>query len=119
MAAPNIVAVQNINGNTALLNVTTVAANVVANPVNSGKVLKINTIMISNIDGANTANITAEYTRSGIIYYLASTIDVPGDTTLVLLSKDTSIYLEEGDFIRLKAGANNDLHAICSFEEIS
>jgi hypothetical protein len=27
--------------------------------------------------------------------------------------------LEEGDFIEIKADANNDIHAVCSFEELS
>jgi hypothetical protein len=119
MAAPNIVNVTTIRGNTALLNVTTTSSNIVANPAASGKVFKINTILITNVDGANTANITAEYWRASIAYNLAYTMDVPADSTLVLLSKDTSIYVEEGDYIRLKASVDNDLHALCSYEELS
>jgi hypothetical protein len=119
MAAPNIVGVSTIRGNTALLNVITVAANVVANPASSGKVFKINTLIVANIDGTNSADITAEFVRGGIAYDIASTIAVPPDASLVVLSKDTSIYLEEGDFIQLIASANNDLSAICSYEEIS
>jgi hypothetical protein len=30
-----------------------------------------------------------------------------------------SIYLEEGDDLRLTASANSDLEAVCSYEEIS
>lgn len=119
MAQPNIVNVTTIRGNTALMNVTTVSTNVVVNPVSSDKVFKINTILISNIDGTNAADITAEFWRGGIFYDIASTIVVPADSTLVLISKDTSIYLEEGDYIRLQASANNDLNAIVSYEEIS
>jgi hypothetical protein len=119
MAAPNIVNVTTIRGNTAVLNVITVSSNIVANPASSGKVFKINTLLITNVDGSNTANITAEYWRGGFGYDLAYTMDVPADSTLVLLSKDTSIYVEEGDYIRLQASANNDLHAICSYEELS
>lgn len=119
MAQPNIVNVGTIRGNTALMNVTTVASNVVVNPASSNKVYKINTLLIANIDGTNAADITAELWRSGIAYDIASTIAVPADSTLVLLSKDTSIYLEEGDYIRLQASANNDLNAILSYEEIS
>lgn len=119
MAQPNIVNVGTIRGNTALMNVITVASNVVVNPASSNKVYKINTLLISNIDGTNAADITAEFWRAGIFYDIASTITVPADSTLVLISKDTSIYLEEGDYIRLQASANNDLNAILSYEEIS
>jgi hypothetical protein len=37
----------------------------------------------------------------------------------VILSKDTPLYLEEGDAIRCLASAAGDLQAICSYEEIS
>jgi hypothetical protein len=37
----------------------------------------------------------------------------------VVITKDTSIYLEEGDSVRLTASANGDLTGICSYEEIS
>lgn len=119
MAAPNIVNVSNIRGNTAVMNVTTVASNVVSNEVSSNKVYKINTLIVSNIDGTNSADITASLFRGAIEYRLASTIAVPADASLVIISKDTSIYLEEGDYMRLTASANNDLNAICSYEEIS
>lgn len=119
MAQPNIVNVTTIRGNTALMNVTTVSTNVVVNAASSNKVYKVNTLLISNIDGTNSADISAEFWRSGIAYDIASTIAVPADASLVLISKDTSIYLEEGDYIRLQASANNDLNAILSYEEIT
>jgi hypothetical protein len=119
MAAPNIVNVTTIRGNTAVLNVTTVSANIVANPASSNKVFKINTLLVANIDGTSAADITVEFVRGGVAFNVASTITVPADASLVVLSKDTSIYLEESDFIQLRASANNDLHAICSYEEIS
>lgn len=119
MAQPNIVNVTTIRGNTAVQNVSTVTANVVVNPASSNKVFKINTLMVSNIDGANTGDITASLFVAGIEYRIASTITVPADATLVIISKDTSIYLEEDESIRLTASANGRLHAICSYEEIS
>lgn len=119
MAQPNIVNVTTIRGNTAVLNVTTVATNVVSNIASSNKVYKINTLLISNIDGANSADITASLFKSGVEYRIASTIAVPADASLIVLSKDTAIYLEESDFIRLTASANSRLHGICSYEEIS
>lgn len=118
MAQPNIVNVTTIRGNTAVLNVSTVAANVVANPASSNRVLKINTLLISNMDGTNSADITASLFKVGVEIKIGHTIAVPADSTLVMLSKDTSIYLEETDYIRLAASANGRLHAICSYEEI-
>jgi hypothetical protein len=55
--------------------------------------------------------------RSSTPYRIASTIVVPADATLDILSKP--IYLEEGDDLRLTANASGDLEAVCSYEEIS
>lgn len=120
MAAPNIVNVATITGKTAGLAVTTSATAIVMNPASSGKVFKINSLIISNIDGTAAADITADvYKNQTTAFRIAFTIAVPADATLVIISKDTSIYLEENDSIRLTASANSDLEAVCSYEEIS
>jgi hypothetical protein len=55
--------------------------------------------------------------RSSTAYPIASTISVPADATLDIMSK--AIYLEEGDTLRCTASAAGDLTAVCSYEEIS
>lgn len=127
MAAPNIVAVANINGKSNVANITTVSSSVIVNPVNSSKVFKINTIIISNVDGTNSGNVSvdlfkfgAQNTSTGLgnaTYAIANTITVPAKSSLDLLSK--TLYLEEGDQIKVKGDANNRLHFISSFEELS
>lgn len=119
MAAPNIVGVTTITGKTAVQAVTTVATAIVSNSAASGKVFKINSLVVANVDGTSAADITVDVFRSSVAYRLASTIAVPADATLVVISKDTAIYLEEGDSIRCTASANGDLEAVCSYEEIS
>lgn len=119
MAAPNIVSVATITGKTDVLNATTVATAVTTNSAASGQVYKINTVIVSNIDGTNDADITLDLYRSNTAYNIVSTVTVPADSTLVALSKENSIYLEEGDAIRATASANNDLQVLCSYEVIS
>jgi hypothetical protein len=119
MAAPNIVNVSVITGKTAVANVTTVATDIVSNGAGSNKVFKINALIVANVDGTNAADITASVYRNSIEYDVAATVTVPADATLVVISKDTALYLEEGDSIRLTASANSDLQAVCSYEEIS
>lgn len=120
MAAPNIVNVTSIYGKVQGLSVTTTPTAIITNSSGSNKVLKINTLMISNIDGVNTADITVElYKNQTSIFDLASTVTVPADATLIIISKDNSIYLEENDSLRVFASANGDLDAVCSYEEIS
>jgi len=119
MAAPNIVNVVTITGKTAVQNVTTVATDIVTNSAASGKVYKINSLIISNVDGTNASDITVDLYRNSIPYRLAYTITVPADTSFTAITKDATLYLEEGDSLRCAASANNDLEAVCSYEEIS
>ena len=117
MAAPNIVNVGTITGKTAVLAVTTTATAIVTNSAASGKVFKVNALYVSNVDGTNAADVNVDLYRSSTAYHIAKTISVPADATLDIISK--SIYLEEGDSLRITASANSDLGAVCSYEEIS
>jgi hypothetical protein len=117
MAAPNILAATNHYSKTAVLVVTTSATAILTNSGSSGKVLRVNGLWVSNVDGAVAADVTVDLYRSSVAYRLAFTVSVPADATIDLLSK--TLALEEGDSLRLTASANGDLEAICSYEEIS
>lgn len=117
MAAPNIVNVTAIYGRTAVQQVGTSATAIVTNTAGSGKVLKVNALYISNVDGAVAADIDVDIFRDSTAYRIARTISVPADSTLDIISK--SIYLEEGDTLRLTASVAGDLEAVCSYEEIN
>ena len=117
MAAPNIVEVADIRGKTAVQEVDDTPTAIVSNGSASGKVLKINALYVSNVDGTNNADITVDIFRGGTAYRIASTIVVPADATLDILSK--AVYLEEGDDLRLTADVTDALEAVCSYEEIS
>ena len=120
MANPNIVGLTSVYGKVVGMAVTTGLSGIVTNFSSSNKILKINSLIISNVDGTNAADITATvYKNQATEYKLANTISVPADATLVIISKDTFIYLEENDSIRLSASALSDLEAVCSYEEIS
>ena len=123
MANPNIVSVASIYGKTVYdTDVATSAASLVSNAASSGKILKINSLIIANIDGTNSADITVTLRNaagSSTYSTLASTIAVPNDATLVVISKDTAIYLEEDMSLYVLASAAGDLSATCSYEEIS
>jgi hypothetical protein len=119
MAAPNIVNVSSITGKTTPLIVTTANQDIVSNALSSNRLLKINSVLVSNINGASAAQITVSLIRASTEYRLASTIFVPANASLVVVSKDAQIYLEEGDSLRVIGSANNFLHAICSYEIIT
>ena len=65
----------------------------------------------------NNADLNVDLYRSSTAYHIAKTVVVPADATLDVISK--SIYLEEGDSLRLTANANSDLEAVCSYEIIA
>jgi len=119
MANPNIINATSIYGKSAGLGLGTVGSAIVSNPTSSGKIIKINTLTVANVDGTNAADLTAYVSKAGTNYMLAWTVSVPADATLVLISKDTSIYLEENNTLYLYASATLDLQAFCSYEEIS
>jgi hypothetical protein len=97
--------------------VGTSATAIVTNSSGSGKVFKVNALYVANIDGTNSADITVDLFRSSTAYAIASTITVPADASLDVISK--ALYLEEGDVLRCTASASGDLTAVCSYEEIS
>lgn len=119
MTAPNIVNVATITGKTAVQSVGTSATAIVSNGASSGQVFKINSLVIANVDGTNNATVTVDLFRSSTAYHIAKTVTVPADASLVVISKETAIYLEEGDSLRVTASAAGDLQAVCSYEEIS
>ena len=119
MTAPNIVEVATITGKTAVQLIGTSATAIVSNSAASGKVFKINTILVSNIDGTNSADVTVDYYNGSTGFKIANTIAVPADSTLVLTDKNNVLYLEENTKIRGGASAASDLEIIISYEEIS
>ena len=123
MANPNIVNVTSILGNTLSVAVGTSATQLASNAASSGKVFKINSILIANIDGTAAADVTVNiYSAAalgGTATAIASTISVPADATLILIDKTTMFYLLENQSIGAIASAAGDLVATISFEEIT
>ena len=120
MAAPNIVNVATITGITTGRALTTsTSTNLVMNPASSGKVFKINSIIVANVDGSSAADVTLFYYDGSTNFGIANVVTVPAKTTLVALDKNAAIYLEEGCQLRGGASANSDLEAVITYEEIS
>lgn len=123
MAAPNIVNVTSIVGNSLSVAVGTSATQLASNAASSNKVFKINSIVVANIDGTNAADITVNIYSAAALggspIAIVSTISVPADATLIVTDKTTSFYLLENQSIGAIAGTAGDLVATISFEEIT
>ena len=127
MANPNIVSVSSIYGGNAGWNLSnTTTATLLT--VDAEKIVKINRITCANVDGTNAAdlNLYVDGMGSGAsgvtptggdaTVYLAKTISVPADSTLVV--SDTPIYLMEADVLKGGASAASDLELFVSYESI-
>ena len=117
MAAPNILSASIITGKQygAALDTTT-STSLVANAASSDDLYKINSIIVSNVDGTNSCNATVSWYDGSNDRHIAKTVAVPANSTLVLLGKDSPIYLEEGHSIRGGASANSDLEILICYE---
>jgi hypothetical protein len=120
---PNIVNVTTIYGNTSTVALsTTSATSLVSNAAASGKVYKIDSIVVANTS-ASAANITINvYSAAalgGTAYPIASTISVPAYASLIVTDKTTAFYLLEDKSVGATAGTSNALVVTTSWEEIS
>ena len=127
MANPNIVNVATINGESVGYNLTSTTTTTLLT-VSSNKLLKVNRITCANVDGTNAADVSLSvekqnFTSAGVTnfdtsgtFFLAKTVSVPADATLVIL--DTPIYLMEGDILKGGANAGSDLDLFVSYEVI-
>ena len=119
MAAPNIVNVSSIYGKTmgAALG-TTAGADILSGATD--KLLKINSIIVSNVDGSAAADVHVRFYDYNVstAYHLAKAVSVPATSTLIVRGKDAPIYLEENDRLQAHASAASDLEIIISYEEL-
>lgn len=124
MANPNIVSVNSIYGNSTGISLTTTLTTVLlANATSSGKVYKIESILVSNITSAAT-NVTVQLHTAangtaGSSFAFANVISVPSSASLNLIDKNSTFYLLENQSIIGGASANTSLQAIISYEDIS
>ena len=124
MTAPNLLSPTTISGKTVTVDLSsTSATSILSNAASSGKVLKINSLYVANVDGTAAAEITINYYSAaalgGTATQICSTVSVPADATLVVVDKDAYIYLEENTSLGATAGTANDLKVVCSYEDIS
>tara|TARA_A100001201_G_C4059555_1_gene192262 strand:- start:746 stop:1114 length:369 start_codon:yes stop_codon:yes gene_type:complete len=117
MAAPNIVNVSSIYGKTNGVALTTTTTTDIISCA-SDKLIKVNSIIVANIDGTNAADATVYFYDHNLSHRtaLADGVSVPAKSTLIVLGKDAPIYLEENDQIEAGASAAGDLHLTISYE---
>jgi hypothetical protein len=122
MAAPNLAAPTTINGKTVYATLAnTSETTLLTNAASSGKALRLTALTVANIGTGSTDITVSLYSAasSGTEYRLASTMPVPAYATLVIIGRDSSVWVEEDRRITVKASAANALTIVCSYEEVS
>ena len=116
MAAPNIVNVATILGETAVADLgttlTTTLLTCAADNVN-----KINLIRVTNVTDSD-ATTTIDSEVSGTYKKLANELTVPANASVDIIDKNSSFYLQETDLIRGGASAASTLEVTISYELI-
>ena len=128
MAAPNIASLTTITGKTTYFTPSgTTAVVLLTNAAASGTVLKINQIVVANVDGTNAVDATVSIYTNGAVaqgsapsggtaYPIASTVSVPADASLIVVDKTTGLYLEENTCISITSGTASKLTFSVSYE---
>ena len=126
MANPNIVSVATIAGGS--LGHHLLVADTAVITVTAEYIIKINSILVSNVDGTNAATcdvrvVKLNVTPLGITnvdtsgtFYIAKTVNVPADDILVVVDKP--FYLMETDVLKAKASVASDLDIFISYDVI-
>jgi hypothetical protein len=131
MAAPNIASLTTITGKTTYFTPSgTTAVVLLTNAASSNTVLKVNQLVVANIDGTNAVDATVSiYTNGGVAqgsapsggtaFPIASTVSVPADASLIVVDKTTGLYLEENTCISITSGTASKLTFSVSYELMS
>lgn len=130
MANPNIVDVTTIYGVTTYYTPSgTSAVVLLPNAASSGKVYKIDNVVVANTTAAAADCTVSIYTNGavaqgsapsgGTAYPIVSTVSVPAYSSFTAVDKSTSFYLQEGTSVVVTSGTGSALTYTISYEDIS
>jgi S1-C subfamily serine protease len=106
MAAPNLANASNIFARQTAVGLNTTAyVGILTNTDSSGKVLRIDNIRITNVQGSFATNVTVGWSTVG--------------SALIVADKDSGLYLEENYHLVAKAENAEYLEVLIKYEELS
>lgn len=123
MAETNVANTTTIFGRTDIINVSTNWRTITVNPTGSQQAYKVNSLFVANKHSTNAVDVDIRIGRivngANTYFQLATTLTVPRDATLIAICRDNPMWLQEGDFIQIRAGADARADATCSYELIT
>jgi hypothetical protein len=121
MTAPNMIALNTVNGNCVGANLTTTSSTTVLNnPASSNHCYKINTLNVSNGNTVLAATVSVTWTsNTGVVFPIAANVIVPAQSTLNVIDKSSQYYLQENCTLSATSNIANVLIVTCSYEDMS
>lgn len=120
MATPNIVSPISITPKApVIVGVSTTLSSALSNGSSTNKVIRVDSILCSNIDGVNSANISVTVYNGSTHGYICKTVSVPANSTQLVILKDSGFWLEEGWSIYAQASATNSLQLLINTTEFA
>ena len=117
MANPNIYTSNSIVGDTITAALTTTLTTALLSGI-TDKILKINTIIVANIDGVNATSFNLYIDDGVTARAFAFQITVPAGSSVVIIDRNSGFYLKENQIIEGGASLNGDLVVTISYEII-
>lgn len=116
MANPNLLSPTTIKGESYQQALTTTLTTDILT-VAASHLYEIKNIIVANIDGTNSVDITLGIIKSGgSVVLIMNTVPLPADTTIII---EGPFYLEEGDILEGGASANSDATCTINYLDIS
>ncbi len=112
----NILTANIITGKTGVFLLNTTPLAIISNPPNSDLIFKVNCIYLSNNSQTQVIKATTDFFRNNVSHRIASNIEIPKDSTIIVMAKETSVYLEPGDSMRCWINAFAPASGLVSYE---
>lgn len=124
MANPNILGSTSVIGNNSLTALsTTSATSIISNGASSGKIYRITSLIAANVDGTDAYEVTINHYSAaalgGTAYAIVSTLFIPADSAVIILDKNSAVYVKEDQSIGATAATADKIVITASWEEIS
>jgi hypothetical protein len=123
MAAPNLASPTTITGKTVYVTPSaTTETTLLTNAASSNRALRLTALLLTNVNGTNTVDATVRLynaASAGTAFQITRTMTVPAGAAIVVLGRDSSLWLEEDRRITVQSSAANDLTVFCSYEEVA
>lgn len=123
MAAPNLANVTAIYGRLAQAAPANTTANVlISNAASSGLLLKLNTLVATNVTlspAAVTVSINSAAAGGGTAFRLAFLVTVPANSSLIVVDKNAAQYLPENTSVVVTSSVAGSLEYVASYDEMA